>query len=587
MLRHSPLRFLAAVLTVCLAVTLIPAGPARADNLTEEDKEALYNGAIAELENWLEKPQANPDTAPLDKCILTFRELMGYKYSSEFCNNYIPLLKYSVLEEFSFYSESIIVMFEKGNERIAKYKDYLEGLDNSPIQTVPALVAYARGREAQSLGNTDAAMDYYGQCYGYYDSRERYDTLYTAKCRGYYDRGVAFMNDGKLVEAYFCFAQAGKYSDSTDKMQFIVDTIGHVPEQGEVWPPVTAPPAPEPEPEPQLSEEELLHASGQHIPVTDPGRPATCTEDGITDGSHCSYCGAVLQPQQAIPALGHDWDSGAVIQPADCFNEGLRVYTCRRCGARRDEAYRLEIKLGRTGWVHNADGTWAYGGEDGNALLGPQVIDGKMYCFGENGILISGWAKVSGKWFYAKSDSTLCYGGWAEVDGEWYYFYGNGEMATGWLNDGGTYYYLDGSGHCWKGWLEYKENWYYLDDEGKMVIGWMKGGEGEWYFFQEGGELALGWFRDTFEEAKLPADRKEEMWFRSNKGNDKEGVRKGAMITGWFRDVEAEARMDPGHRREMWYYLDEETGRMVTGPTLIDGKWEIFDEGGLWLYTSD
>ncbi len=40
-------------------------------------------------------------------------------------------------------------------------------------------------------------------------------------------------------------------------------------------------------------EEEIMH-----------GRPATSSQDGLTDGVRCSRCGEILQPQKKIPALG-------------------------------------------------------------------------------------------------------------------------------------------------------------------------------------------------------------------------------------------------------------------------------------------
>lgn len=40
----------------------------------------------------------------------------------------------------------------------------------------------------------------------------------------------------------------------------------------------------------------------EHKPVTDPAVEATCTQEGYTEGSHCSECNTVLVPQQVIPA---------------------------------------------------------------------------------------------------------------------------------------------------------------------------------------------------------------------------------------------------------------------------------------------
>ena len=38
-----------------------------------------------------------------------------------------------------------------------------------------------------------------------------------------------------------------------------------------------------------------------HIPVVIPGKAATCTEDGLTDGTKCSVCDTILLEQNVIP----------------------------------------------------------------------------------------------------------------------------------------------------------------------------------------------------------------------------------------------------------------------------------------------
>ncbi len=40
-------------------------------------------------------------------------------------------------------------------------------------------------------------------------------------------------------------------------------------------------------------------------PVIDAAKDATCTETGLTAGSHCSVCGEVLEAQTVVPATGH------------------------------------------------------------------------------------------------------------------------------------------------------------------------------------------------------------------------------------------------------------------------------------------
>ena len=67
-----------------------------------------------------------------------------------------------------------------------------------------------------------------------------------------------------------------------------------------------------------------------HQPETLPGKAATCTEAGLTEGQRCLVCGAVLQPQETVPALGHDWDEGVVTKEPVLFIPGVRTFTCKR-----------------------------------------------------------------------------------------------------------------------------------------------------------------------------------------------------------------------------------------------------------------
>lgn len=74
-----------------------------------------------------------------------------------------------------------------------------------------------------------------------------------------------------------------------------------------------------------------------HTEVKDSAKDATCTEKGLTEGSHCSVCGTVLVEQKEIAPLGHDWDQGVVTKNATCTETGKRTYTCKTCGETKDE----------------------------------------------------------------------------------------------------------------------------------------------------------------------------------------------------------------------------------------------------------
>ncbi len=63
-----------------------------------------------------------------------------------------------------------------------------------------------------------------------------------------------------------------------------------------------------------------------------PGNAATCTEAGMTDGKKCKDCGAELQAQEEIPALGHTEEVLPAVE-ANCGNAGLTEgKKCSVCG---------------------------------------------------------------------------------------------------------------------------------------------------------------------------------------------------------------------------------------------------------------
>ncbi len=66
-----------------------------------------------------------------------------------------------------------------------------------------------------------------------------------------------------------------------------------------------------------------------HKEVKVNGKSATCTETGLTDGTKCSVCGAVVKAQKETPALGHSYTDGV----------------CSVCGA-IDPDYKLILKKG-------------------------------------------------------------------------------------------------------------------------------------------------------------------------------------------------------------------------------------------------
>ena len=75
----------------------------------------------------------------------------------------------------------------------------------------------------------------------------------------------------------------------------------------------------------KITEKTDIPATG-HIPVTDPAVAPTETTDGLTEGSHCGVCGAVLTAQEVIPMRDptiDTWFSRAATTEADAKAAGF------------------------------------------------------------------------------------------------------------------------------------------------------------------------------------------------------------------------------------------------------------------------
>ena len=73
-----------------------------------------------------------------------------------------------------------------------------------------------------------------------------------------------------------------------------------------------------------------------HTEVTDPAEEATCTKEGKTQGSHCSVCNEVIAVQTAIPKKEHSYQTQTVKASAE--KAGYSRTVCTLCGSISDES---------------------------------------------------------------------------------------------------------------------------------------------------------------------------------------------------------------------------------------------------------
>ena len=70
----------------------------------------------------------------------------------------------------------------------------------------------------------------------------------------------------------------------------------------------------------------------KHNYVSIPAVAPTCTTTGLTEGSKCSVCGAIIKAQTKTKALGHSFSAWKPTKKATTTATGTLTRTCSRCG---------------------------------------------------------------------------------------------------------------------------------------------------------------------------------------------------------------------------------------------------------------
>ena len=229
--------------------------------------------------------------------------------------------------------------------------------------------------------------------------------------------------------------------------------------------------------------EETVAAYG-HAEVIDKSVEATCTENGLTEGSHCSVCKEVLKAQEEIKATGHSWDTGKVTTAATCEKAGVKTFSCQNCGITRTETIKAnghkEVKDAAVAATYTTAGKTAgsHCSVCGKVIVAQKTIPK---------LKRNGWFTIGGKQYYYKNDVKLT--GLKTVGGKQYYFDKNGVMKTGKVKIGTLYYYFSKDkktlGQMQTGWVKIGKKYYYFSPKkktlGQMQTGWLKIGKKKYY----------------------------------------------------------------------------------------------------------
>ena len=225
----------------------------------------------------------------------------------------------------------------------------------------------------------------------------------------------------------------------------------------------------------------------------------------------CLLTGAAFGVYNAIQSKTTGW-----------HGEGLhRYYISPTTGTRAQGLYEINYKLYyfgsnnflKTGWIEengyvgyaNADGALTQGEakidgkyyyfqpETGQLYTGWIMLDGVQYCFDETGHPRTGTYQEDGKVWELDSDGRVKnrLNGWKKTDGVLKYYNNSGAPAQGWTEiDEKDYFFVDGVSQA--GWVETDAGTRYLDGNGNQMTGWCVI-DGQPYAFGTNGELKQGW----------------------------------------------------------------------------------------------
>lgn len=225
--------------------------------------------------------------------------------------------------------------------------------------------------------------------------------------------------------------------------------------------------------------------------------------------------------------------------------------------------------LDKAGWVdisytynNRKISNWYYSNEKGEAVTGWKKISGVWYYFSPHRMQSGTLVKIDGQYEYFKASGawvkTTSASNWRRSGSRMWYQKDDGTYAVGWLALDGEYYYFDTNGYMVIGWKKISGKWYYFDpNKPSMAWGGYTEINGKYYFFNDSGAMAAGgWVKHTYIYDMVQYTD----WFYANSD--------GSLITGW-KQIGSN-----------WYYFDP--CMYADGSYEINGTYYEFDSSGAW-----
>ena len=247
-----------------------------------------------------------------------------------------------------------------------------------------------------------------------------------------------------------------------------------------------------------------------HIPVIDPAVDATTEKTGLTEGSHCSVCGAVIKKQEVVPKKVDPEEEARKKAEEEAKKKAeeeakKKAEEEAKKKAEEEAKKKAEEEAKKKAEEEAKKKAEEEAKKNAKTEYSSEWVDGKWY--DESGVNsysgVLSWKSDEKGWWVEDTDDWYPADKWQKIDGIWYYFKPDGYMATDeyyngyWFNSDGSWdpqYNLQWMSNATGWWVEDISGWWPADS-------WLKI-DGCWYYFDGSGYMVSnqyvdGWWIDA------------------------------------------------------------------------------------------